>query len=393
MLTLKKPDKPVDDMPVGNRRAQLVAARAKPKPQASGGLTKEDVVALKNDKSPAVRGQIAKKFGGQFDHLARSPHRDLASAVLNMLVKDVSVEVRTNLAREISSSENLPAKAVSALARDDINVAMPILRNSPLLQDEELMEIVRTQSMQYALAIAGREHVSEALTDTLIDTGHRDVVLTVTGNAGAEISQQAMQRVIDEHSDDIEIQDRMVRRPALPFDITEQLIGIISDKIEWELTETRKMPLAEADRIMKAVRDSVGVSLTAKDSDQPRQMQAIRRMVQAGEFERIDAVKALRDGDIQLFEIAMAVFAKIDLKTVRKLLYSDDRRRMAALCAAGEFSPPHYLTIRMALELAHEASNNRKPNQEYGEDSVRYVLNQYEKMRLDSDKVQELIDI
>jgi uncharacterized protein (DUF2336 family) len=413
MLGLKRRQKQVEPQPVSNRRAAMLArskaVSSEPKeaarsecevppasdPADSGdralALTHNDVIALKKDKSPAVRGSIARKFGRQFDSLNGGGSKGLADGLLMMLLKDVSVDVRSALATEVAGSKNLPANAVSQLARDDIRVAMPVLQQSPLLDDETLKEIVRTQSMQYALAVAGREHVSEDLSEALIDTGDRDVVLKVAGNAGAKVSQQAMQRVVDDFSEDLEIQDRMSRRPALPFEIAEQLVGIIGAQLEWDLVNTRRLNPDEAKRIMDSVNSSVSIGVAAKAAEADKQMKSLRTQMQSGDFEHADVVKALRDGDIQLFELGLALFARLDHATARKQIYSEDRRRLAAVCAAGDFSPPHYLTIRMALELAHEASSNGQANGDYGEDSVRYVLNQYERMRLHSDMISEML--
>ena len=45
---------------------------------------------------------------------------------------------------------------------------------------------MRTHAMQYALAVAGREHLSEWLSDLLADTGEAEVVARLVGNAGAQ---------------------------------------------------------------------------------------------------------------------------------------------------------------------------------------------------------------
>ncbi len=144
--------------------------------------------------------------------------RSLAEAVLQLLVRDLEVQVRQTLAEALAASPRLPAEVVRRLAHDDIAVAAPVLERSPVLSDEELGEIVRSHAMQYALAVAGREHLPEFLSDILAETGDVKVVARLVGNAGAQISQGTLQRVAPDYQEDPGVQDNLIRRPALPYE-------------------------------------------------------------------------------------------------------------------------------------------------------------------------------
>jgi uncharacterized protein (DUF2336 family) len=205
---------PADDA-VGRRRARLMQGIAKPAP-AEPALSPTDVQALRGNPSAESRVQLAVKFGRQYDHLVDGETRSLADAVLHLLVKDLEVKVRQALSDALASSPKLPPDVVSRLAQDDIEVARPILERSPVLSDQELGEIVRTHAMQYALAVAGREHLSEVISDILAASGEAEVVARLVGNAGAQISLATLQRVAADYRDDTGVQDRLIRRPALP---------------------------------------------------------------------------------------------------------------------------------------------------------------------------------
>jgi uncharacterized protein (DUF2336 family) len=122
--------------------------------------------------------------------------------VLQLLVRDLEVKVRQTLAEALAASPKLPVEVVRRLAHDDIAVAAPILERSQVLSDEELGEIVRSHAMQYALAVAGREHLPEFRSDILAETGDVKVVARLVGNAGAQISQGTLQRVAADCQED-----------------------------------------------------------------------------------------------------------------------------------------------------------------------------------------------
>jgi uncharacterized protein (DUF2336 family) len=207
----------------GRRRARLVQGGVKAANRQTLSVT--DVQALQDDPSPASRAVLAGKFGRQYDYLVEGDTRSLAEAVLELFARDAEKEVRQALAEATAGSPRLPHEIALRLARDDVEVARPILTHSPVLTDEDLAEIVRTRSLQYALAVAGRERLSEWLSNVLADTDQVEVVVAVTGNAGAEISVDTLRRIAEDYWDDRAIQDRLTRRPAAASERDDQVVA------------------------------------------------------------------------------------------------------------------------------------------------------------------------
>jgi uncharacterized protein (DUF2336 family) len=175
-------------------------------------LTAADVAVLQGDRSPENRALVAAKFGRQFDDLAVSPQRDLAMAVLQLLVRDVAKEVRLTLAEAVAACPGLPHSTALRIAADDADIARPVLERSPVLTDEDLVRVVRTNAMQYALAVAGREKLSELVSEALVETRHQQVVVRLLDNAGAALSKRTMERVLEDHGSDKEVEARLIRR-------------------------------------------------------------------------------------------------------------------------------------------------------------------------------------
>ncbi|MGF1475059.1 MAG: DUF2336 domain-containing protein [Geminicoccaceae bacterium] len=369
----------------GGRRRQMMAQAATDK-----ALTVADVRALEGDSSPQARAIIARKFGSQYDELSQGGHKDLSDAILHLLLKDVEGQVRAALAEEVSMSSNLPVPAVKALAHDHISVAAPILQNSPLLTDEDLVDVVRTNAMQYALAVAGRENISEAVSEALVDTGESEVVFRLVGNHKAKLSTKTMQRVVDDYSEHDAIRDRVVRRPDLPYELVEELVGLIGDRLQWELIEKRKMEPDEAARIVGAARDKASIALVAHEQSDRKLEQHMREQYLAGELDHETVLGFLRDGEIDKFEQALSFHAGLERERIRKLVYNSDRRYLAALCVAADFSTPHYVMLRMAVELAESSLANGR-SASYAADTMQFVRNQYEQMKLKKDLIDDLL--
>jgi uncharacterized protein (DUF2336 family) len=373
----------------GRRRAQLLRGGATPGPSGAQVaapaqlLSIADVHELRSNPSAGARAALAAKFGRQYDSLVEGETRPLAESVLHLLVKDLEKSVRQTLAETLASSPNLPHDIATRMARDDIEVARSVLERSPVLSDEDLSEIVRTHAMQYAFAVAGRQHLSEYLSDVVAEAGDAEVITRLVGNAGARISLETLTRMADDYRDDRGIQDRLVRRPALPFELVDRMVAEIGERLEWELVRKRRMTADEARQLMAATRERATINIVAREHGERTVERELRARLTEGELGPEQLLVYLRDGEITRFEAGIALLVDIDLRRTRQLLYGADRRGLAALAARADFATPYYLALRMTLDLAEQGVKGTAPDTPYGDDTLRFIQDQYEQIKAD----------
>lgn len=377
--------------PVVSRRREALLRQGEAARQER--LTAEDVARLQGESSGEARQALAAKFGRLFDELCHGPQRELSDAVLRLLARDLAKEVRQALAEAVADSAGLPHDVATQLVRDDIEIARPLLEHSPVLTDEDLVRIVRTNSLQYALAVAGREQLSETVSDELVDTGQSQVVARLVENAGARLSRPALERVMQDFGAEAEIQDRLVRRPELPFELVERMVGLIGARLEKELVSNQQMPAVEARIVMSAVREKAAISFTAREHGDAKLAQQLRDRLAEGGLGEEELLALLRDGEVASFEIGLGLRARLEPARVRRLLYHPDRRHLAALCIAAGFSMPHYLTLRLALETAESALATRSgAHKAYKPETLRFLQEQYESLRESESRCLAFLD-
>ena len=76
------------------------------------------------------------------------------------------------------------------------------------------------------------------------------------------------------------------------------------------------------------------------------------------------------------------------------LAYTSDRRYLAALCVKAALPTPHYLTIRMALELASRSVTpvqGGDDDETFSSETMRYLRDQYEDLRVNEEKLAPLV--
>ena len=82
---------------------------------------------------------------------------DLFDGVISRLADKIETKARAELASRLAPVENAPLTTVRILARDElIDVAGPILMQSPRLTDEDLVAIAKDHGQDRLLAISKR---------------------------------------------------------------------------------------------------------------------------------------------------------------------------------------------------------------------------------------------
>jgi uncharacterized protein (DUF2336 family) len=127
----------------------------------------------------------------------RPDHVDLFDGVLIDLVPHIEPAARADLAERLSVLANAPRGLVGQLAREDeISIAGPLLRRSPVIDEQALVEIARFKGQGHLLAMSERSTLSPGLTDVILRRGDREAVRRAAGNAGARFSQAGYSALI-----------------------------------------------------------------------------------------------------------------------------------------------------------------------------------------------------
>jgi hypothetical protein len=110
---------------------------------------------LARDRDDRVRVDLATKIARLTPDLSAEQHqrmREITYEVLEILVRDQVTRVRQVIADVLKDVANVPPDVIRSLARDsEIVVAGPVLRFSPVLTDEDLLQIIQNAPIPGAL--------------------------------------------------------------------------------------------------------------------------------------------------------------------------------------------------------------------------------------------------
>ena len=210
---------------------------------------------------PRRRGEVASAIAALFfqDPSKFRPELvDLFDNLLIDLVPHAELAARIDLAERFSRLDNAPRHLVSQLAREnEIMVAGPVLRRSPVLDDAALVEIARLKGQGHLLAMTERPTLSTEVTDVLVERGDRDVVRRAAGNAGAHFSPGGYSELIKRASQDGVLTLKIGQREDLSGEHLRELLDGTLDVIRRRLsTVVNPARQIEIKRAMVAIEEA-----------------------------------------------------------------------------------------------------------------------------------------
>src|SRR5262245_32648935 len=129
-----------------------------------GGLRFQDVEALLADPAPTRRAKVVQQLAVDINAERLSgPAWTLALDLMRTMAADAETIVRQAVATPSKHSSHLPRDVAVLLANDEAAVALPILENSPVLTDDDLMSVLAEGNGTKQVAIAKRPEVSPTL--------------------------------------------------------------------------------------------------------------------------------------------------------------------------------------------------------------------------------------
>ncbi|SNY90142.1 hypothetical protein SAMN04515647_0288 [Cohaesibacter sp. ES.047] len=284
-----------------------------------------------SDKRRELLGRVADMFfdGAELhtDHEAIL-FRDIVLKMLN----DVGAEGRAIFSERASKEPTLPIEIARNLAQDDVEIAAPVLKNSPVLTDEDFVALSQTLSPAHLETIAERESLSGTVTDALIENGTRAVWHKVTQNQSAEITDKGFDTLVDNATDDEILQTSLSSRKDIPEHAAKKLLPLLPPEGKARLAKLfRHDPHAAGDLVAGAQKKFIEHSLSERS--ERIEAKVLISQVKQGTRALSDAVSLLaeaqRGSDIIML---LAAIIGLDQAIISNVFYQSNDEPIAILC-------------------------------------------------------------
>jgi uncharacterized protein (DUF2336 family) len=278
----------------------------------------------------------------------RPAHVDLFDGALINLVPDTEIPSRVELAERLSVIANAPRRLVGQLAREDeILIAGPLLRRSPVLDEGALIDIAQIKGQGHLLAMSERPTLSAGVTDVIVRRGDREVVRRAAGNAGALFSQSGYSVLIKRASQDGVLTLKVGQRDDLSDQQLRDLLAGSIDIIRRRLFEVVQ-PARQA-AIKQAMSEISGVPepVESRRDFAPAQ-RTILALHGAGELNEAALLGFAKAFKYEESIAALAVMSGVKIATLDRLITGE---RYDPILIVGKVVGLEWATVRALILL------------------------------------------
>ena len=199
-------------------------------------LSRNDIDRLLAEPSPELRAELANKVSASLTGPDLGPGEiALAQDIVRILARDVEVKVRASIAEGLRHSALLPRDVAKRLGNDIDVVALPLLTDSLVLTDEDLVELVGRGSPRKQEAIAARPNLTEAVSDALINLAAEPAVAVLMDNQTARIAEHSLNHAVSRFAGSARVKEAIVMRHTLPLTVSERLVTMVTDELQRHL--------------------------------------------------------------------------------------------------------------------------------------------------------------
>jgi uncharacterized protein (DUF2336 family) len=270
--------------------------------------------------------------------------RFLMNDILRNLIKEVEETVRRALAEQLAGRKDAPRDVVLSLANDKIEVAYPILLQSQVLQDLELVEIIHHRTLEYQLAIAMRESVSETVSEALVAAGGPDVIKTLLENEGAQISQSTLEYLVEESKRVDTYHNPLLLRPEIGRELAQRMYWWVSAALREHILEHFEIAVSDLDEVLEQTVTTLNGDAVI-EGEQRKSLALAERLAEQNAITPELLVQTLRRGEIALFEALLSKVTGIRLTLLRRLLFERGGEGLAVACKAIKIDAASFASI------------------------------------------------
>lgn len=309
-------------------------------------LACEDRPQARADLTEAVAHLLQQNLGAR--------EGELVADVLITLLRQAEMDLRCALAERLAAMDTVPLRLVLNLANDEIAVAAPVLRDSPVLSDLDLIYIVKSHGAEHWRSIAARDGLGDDLIDLLAEKRDISTAIILSENQRITLTSFAMNVMSSMAGESESLARPLLARAELPVDIARKLYNHVSPALKTYIAQHFEGALpadvkgAVDDLFLEFGDEADADPFTPSDES----MKAAKQMAAVDHLNMTAIMDTLRRGQIKSYIAMMSVYTHLPVAAIRDVIEQSSGRKLAVLCRAlelhkGDFSTMYLLTHRV----------------------------------------------
>lgn len=280
---------------------------------------------------------------------------DLAAAegAMIMLLDDPSPLVRGAMAEVFASSQKAPRVVVQALAADQFDVAQPLLASSPLLSDDDLIELVASGRPEVQAVIADRPLLPRPVAAAIAATAGAEACLVLLNNSDACLTLASVDQIVERFGHLAPIRENLLARDDIPMATRQALLSKLSKTLAGFVAARQWLGSDHAETAAREACEKATVALAA-ETPYEEIGTLVAHLRQSGQLTAGMILRALLSGNVVLFEEALAELSDVPIDRVTGYIHDKNISAFRALYRKAELPEVAFPAFREALEALRD---------------------------------------
>jgi len=285
--------------------------------------------------------------------------------ILQTLAAQMEEAVRIELAERFATTDDAPKGLIRMLAMDAPVVARPVLEQSTILSEQDLLEVVRTRGQAHLRAVSSRGDLSERVTDAIVETADDDTLHVLARNDKALLSRASHEVLVDRAAQNPFLHEAVVDRAGLPADLLNEMYFMVEGRLrEKILSRNSSLDPKALEQSLESSRKRLAAQAGALPADYVEAEAFVHGLLERGALTPSALVKMLRDGQRTRFVLALSESTGVDFNTARRVVERQDLDALAILCKAADFDRALFTTFAVLVQNSKQAMGRAA---EYGQ--------------------------
>lgn len=339
-------------------------------------LSEKDIIRLMKGESSEERATVAHRLCRRIaTDVLTDDERAFADEIIQILAKDTAELVRRTLSVTLRNSPRLPHKVAAELAQDVESVAIPLLENSPVFSDEDLIELVLSVTAAKQAAIAGRAKVSSTLSEVIAEHASEVAVETLSGNTGAELTDRAFEHSIERFPANQAMHENLVLRDHIPVHIAEKMVSLVSGQVFDMLINRHELPAQMAIDLAAGSRERVTIDLVEQAGRTHDLSRFVSQLNLNGRLTHSLIMRALCVGHMPFVEHALAELSGVPHARAWLMIHDAGPLGLQAIFDRAGLHRKLLPAFRAAVKVFHELELDGETN-----DKARFRMRMIERV-------------
>jgi len=300
---------------------------------------------MAHHQDPMARSELAGVMVDLLNLNLTPMEGELVTDVLMALIRQAERDLRVAVSQRLSAMDNIPFRMVLHLANDEIDIAGPVLAKSPVLQDMDLIYIIKAHGPGHWQAIASRNAPGGAVVDALADTKDIRTAIVLSENGTVTLTPRALDIFagIAEGVEDLALP--LLMRSDLPKDLASRLYAAVGEELKAHIRRAYPEYGTAAEKVVSDIVLEFQEAERAEYVVAPALLTLAQDMKAKGRLTLSTMMSALRLGQVSTFMAQFSVFCAVPADTVRGMIKQKCGQGLAIACRAVDVPRSEFISL------------------------------------------------